>query len=403
MNVTTELAAGMKALPDEGSNFAQTQGLWRFLNNDRVGFEQLSQPLLRLAHDQVNKQCTHYVLSIHDWSRINYNNHTSKKDRVQMSHEKDLGYDLHASLFVSDHNGSSLVSPIMNMTTKEGMLCSNHSEIQKKKSHLDALTDKIDWLENQGFSKPIIHIIDREADSVGHLRDWTAKGRKWLIRVKESSTIQYQGFDVRLSDLFTELSYKSKGDVDYKGKKEKLQVASAEIVLARKAKGKSAQHQPTQAIAVKLVVSQVVNNKGEILARWCLLTNISDISDQQLAIWYYYRWRIESYFKVLKQAGHQLESWEQETGKAIFKRLLIVSQACALAWQIMHLEGEKAESFKAFLVKLSGRQMKWKQRVTLSALLDGLFKLFMLLDVLELYSMDELKEMAKMLPFAKQT
>ncbi len=119
MNVTTELAAGMKAL-------------WRFLNNDRVGFDQLSQPLLDLAHDQVNKQCDQYVLSMHDWSRINYKNHTSKKDLVQMSHAKDVGYDLHASLFVSD-NGASLVSPIMNMTTKEGMLCSNHAEIQKKK------------------------------------------------------------------------------------------------------------------------------------------------------------------------------------------------------------------------------------------------------------------------------
>ena len=122
-----------------------------------------------------------------------------------MSHAKDLGYDLHASLFVSD-NGASLVSPIMYMTTKEGMLCSNHAQIQKKKSHLDALTDKIDLLENQGFSKPIIHIIDREADSVGHLRDWTAKG-------------------------------------------------------------KSAEHQPTEAIAVKLVISQVVNDQGELNGR----------------------------------------------------------------------------------------------------------------------------------------
>lgn len=67
------------------------------------------------------------------------------------------------------------------------------------------------------------------------------------------------------------------------------------------------------------------------------------INEATLAKWYYYRWNIESYFKLLKQAGHQLERWEQETGSAVFKRLLIVAQACALVWRIMLLEGEKAE------------------------------------------------------------
>lgn len=403
MNVTTALAAGMKALPNGESSFAQTQAMWRFLNNDRVGIDQLSQPLLSLAYEQVDKQCVNYVLATHDWSRINYKNHSSKEDRTQMSHKHDLGYDLHGSLLVSDRSGATLVSPIVYMTTKEGMYCSTHQEIQPKKSHLDALTDKIEWLEEQGFSKKIIHIVDRESDSAGHLRLWDSRKRNWLVRVKESSIVEYQGFDVRISDTLSELVYKSYDDVDYKGKKEKNEVASTEVILSRKAKGKSAKDHPEEPLKVKLLVSRVRSKEtGELLAQWCLLSNVMDVSDNQLATWYYYRWRIESYFKVLKQAGHQLESWGQETGKAIFKRLLIVAQSCALAWQIMHAQGEKAEAFKSFLVKLSGRQMKWKQPVTLPALLDGLFKLFMLLEVLELYSMDEIKEMAEMLPFAKR-
>jgi hypothetical protein len=38
------------------------------------------------------------------------------------------------------------------------------------KHHLDEVTGSIQYLEIQGFLKPLIHIIDREGDSVGHIR-----------------------------------------------------------------------------------------------------------------------------------------------------------------------------------------------------------------------------------------
>ena len=88
-NVTTELAAGMKALPDGGQSFSQTQALWRFLANDNVSFEVLSEPLLEMAHSAVKSHCDEYALAVHDWSRINYNGHASKTDRLQMSHERE--------------------------------------------------------------------------------------------------------------------------------------------------------------------------------------------------------------------------------------------------------------------------------------------------------------------------
>ena len=33
--------------------------------------------------------------------------------------------------------------------------------------------------------------------------------------------------------------------------------------------------------------------------------------EQQGFAWYYWRWKIESFFKLLKSAGQQLESWQQ--------------------------------------------------------------------------------------------
>jgi hypothetical protein len=56
-NVSTELAAGMKGLPDGGQSFSQTQALWRFLANDSISFEVLSEPLLDMAQwNGVNNQ-----------------------------------------------------------------------------------------------------------------------------------------------------------------------------------------------------------------------------------------------------------------------------------------------------------------------------------------------------------
>ena len=98
-----------------------------------------------------------------------------------------------------------------------------------------------------------------------------------------------------------------------------------------------------------------------------------------------------------------MESWEQESGEALFKRLLIVTQACALAWRIMRADGDFAQQAKAFLVRLSGRQMKQTCPVTPSALLDGLFKLFMMIETLENYTIEELKRFARFALFQQDS
>jgi len=76
-----------------------------------------------------------------------------------------------------------------------------------------------------------------------------------------------------------------------------------------------------------LVVERLIDKQGEVVAQWILLTNVDkSVSVQTVATWYYYRWKIESYFKLLKSAGFNLEKWQQQTPQAIFRRLLIASQ-----------------------------------------------------------------------------
>jgi IS4 transposase len=46
-------------------------------------------------------------------------------------------------------------------------------------------------------------------------------------------------------------------------------------------------------------VSRILGENGSVLAQWYLLSNLEQkVASEQLALWYYWRWRIEAYFKM---------------------------------------------------------------------------------------------------------
>lgn len=397
------LAAGMKALPRADKAFAQTQALWRFLSNDRIKPVDLVKPLLALAHEGCHEGCDDYALVMHDWSRLNYMHHHSKVDRLQMTHRGDIGYELQSSLLVTDRDGAPICTPAQNLATKDGVLSTRAEKMLASEKHLDELTGRIDWLEQQKFAKPLVHIVDREADSVAHMRRWQAEGWNWLLRVKAGSTATYEGQSQPLSKIGSGLVYTETRKVQYKGKQAIQWVGEASVVLTRKAQPflkdraeRKTLHKAGEPLPARLIISRILGADGSLLAEWYLLSNLEQqVTGEQLALWYYWRWRIESYFKLLKGGGHQLENWQQESGEAVFKRLLIASQACAVSWRIMRAEGEFAEQTRDFLVRLSGRQMKRSQPVTASAVLAGLYMLLAMCETLEQHTPEELAAFAK--------
>lgn len=403
-NSTASLSAGVKALGDGTQAFAHTQALWRFLNNEAVTPLRLSGPLISGCR-AVTAQCEgDYVLCVHDWSRIHYGGHASKKDRLQMTHATDIGYELQSSLLVNAQDGLPLSVVAQNLVSAEGVWQSRKAAIAPDdQTHLDELSERIDWIEQQGLDKRLVHIVDREADSVDHLRQWSRPGHHWLVRAKAGSMVRHGHTDQSLAMLAQQLTFRATRQVICKGQTCTQWIAGANVVLARKAKPKRTDSVgwrvkalAGEALAARLVVSHILNADGDIVAQWYLLSNLPEhVADAQLALWYYWRWEIESFFKLLKAAGHQLESWEQETARATFNRILIATQACVMAWGLMRAQNEEAIQARLFLVRLSGRQMKRARPVTFPALLDGLFILFTMLETLEHYSLSELKQFAQ--------
>ena len=131
------------------------------------------------------------------------------------------------------------------------------------------------------------------------------------------------------------------------------------------------------------------------MAQWILLSNVFDktIDAGTIATWYYYRWNIESYFKLLKSSGFNLEEWQQRDPEALFKRLLVVSHTCMLVWRIANDSSQNAKKLRDILIKISGTLMQYGVEFTYPALLKGLESYFATVDLLERFSVEEIFKM----------
>jgi hypothetical protein len=383
LNVAPKLAQGVKALSHHETAWSNTQAAWRFFNNDNITYPQLSLPLLQSARKELNSCATEYSLVAHDWCRNNYRGHRAKTDKTQMSHDKDIGYELFASLLLSSEDGQPLAPLGLDLTTGKGVYQCREVEPQQQKSHLDQLVERIAWQEKLGLGKPLVHVIDREADSATHLRQ--LMGTRWLTRGKKDASVKHNGEFATLEQVSKHMDSELKGRVNIRGKEGYLFVGEQTVQLQRKSE-KNIQDAPE----VRLVVSTVSDAQGKELAKWYLLSNVMDVSSETLATWYYWRWSVESWFKVLKSHGFQLEHWQQESGNAIFRRLIVSSMACVLTWKLYNDTSPGAENLKTFLIKLSGRLTKRNKPVTHPALLAGLWVFMQLNEVLNTYSMEEI-------------
>ena len=404
-----ELAAGVASLPSTGSAFAATQAAWRFLNNERVTLPALVEPLREAGRSRASATRARFALLVHDWCKLSYNQPRRKRDLTQLTHETDVGYELTTALLVSADDGSPLAPMEIHLKTGRGLL-STRDPRPRARPHLEQVLPTMKASRTWGLSKPIVHVIDREADSVDHYRRWDAAGEKFLIRA-DDRRVKWQGRSYLLSEIRGQLrrekQFRRVGEAVYRGRQAQLWVAETEVVLYRPAKknvnGKKYER-PGRPLALRFLVVQIRNERGKVLAEWMLLSNVPVewATTEHLARCYYWRWRIESFFKLLKSHGQQLEQWEQETGPAIARRLLVAAMACVVVWQLQADDSPQATELKNVLVRLSGRQMKRQRPHTAPALLAGLWVLLSMLTLLEHYSLRDLKRLASKIPYFRR-
>jgi hypothetical protein len=294
------------------------------------------------------------------------------------------------------------------LRTANGMLTTRPGGAACPPGHIDELLDTMKASRRWNLERPLVHVIDREADSVGHYRAWHAAGHVFAVRADATRRVTWQGTSVKLAEIMAALRLRFRDVLDDAGVPRaavtrhgagRVQVAEAAVVLDRPAKTRIDGKQvkvPGPPLPVRVVLSRVVDDLGVVRAEWFLFTNAAASFDAAtVASWYYFRWQIESYHKLLKTAGMNAAEWEQRTGAAFAKRLVVASMACLTVWRLRQDDSADAVRLKGVLVRLSGRQMKRGVSETAPSLLAGLEKLLAVADLVVTHDLAEILALAR--------
>jgi hypothetical protein len=398
------VAAGLRALPGGKTSFASTQAAWRFFANPDVTLRRLAEPLLAAATAAVADERLAWSLVVHDWTDLNFKHHAEKADRIRMCSAGTLGYWLQSSLLISSRDGRPVAPLSQSLWTSDGIRTTRTDQLVADQPQIDELSAAMAHVDGLGLGPPVVHIADRGADSVGHYRAWLRLGHTFLVRADAKPRVVFEGVTMPLGAVADRLDLRPSREVELEaGVYGQQFVAETRVVIERAAvphrqRGGVKEKRTVvrgEPIELRLVVSQVRAPDERVVSEWLLLTNADGVEAEEVALWYYWRWKIESYFKLLKGAGHQVESWRQESGEALAKRMLVAGMACVTVWQLARSKAAEAEAARALLVRLSGRQMRWGVAFTEPALLAGLWVFLAMLDALERYTPEQLEQMAR--------
>ncbi|MFL5334771.1 MAG: transposase [Geminicoccaceae bacterium] len=377
---TTAPGPGATAGGIKAASFAQK--LWRFCIDPRVEGSALIEPMHETVRQEVAAN-PGVLLAIHDWSTLSFGGHPSKTDRAKLTHAHDVGYDLASVLIVRGDDGAPIAPAVVALTTADGVLSTRDDAPAADIPHIDQIRGNMQYVHDLSFGITVVHVIDREADSVDHWRQWTSAGHLAVVRGDDRKVL-CQGQETSLGAIADGLhrddAFKDAGPALYHGRPARLFVAEAEVVLHRpgeRNQGKKKVEIPGPPSPLRLVVTEVRDREGRVLARWLLLSNVpAKLADAAtIAQWYYFRWRIESLHKLLKKAGFQLESWLQRKGDRLLIKLLIALAAAVSIWGLERRHDAESEALQRLLMELSGRQTKRGREVTTSGLLSGLWVL----------------------------
>nr|WP_165252477.1 transposase [Paludisphaera soli] len=413
------LATGISALPAAAGPFAAARAMTRFLNNDAIPFHALIEPAQDAVRSALAGRGGRFVLVVHGWCMFNFRTHDSKGDRRRRSHAADLGYELGSALAVDADDGRPLGPMEFRLRTAGGVLSTRLGGAEDPPGRVDELGDAMAAAESWRLPRTPVHVVDREADSVGHYRDWDAAGRLFVVRADASREVLHGGRERKLDGVAAGLAGEfvaARGDdggpaiVTLKAGAGRIKAAEAGVVLHRAARrntgektaagGKKQVDVPGPPLPLRPVATRVVGDLGAVLAEWRLFTNVPAERADAATIgrWYARRWEVETYHKLLKSAGMNAEGWRQQEGEAFLRRLCAASLACLTVWHLRREESEEAAKLRATLVRLSGRRMKHGVESTAPALLAGLEKLLATLDLLESHDLDDLRRLARSIP-----
>src|SRR6185437_5741462 len=152
MHSAPGVAAGVRSLPTIQSSFSATQAAWRFLNNERVELSALVEPLRKAGLSGTQRSSSDFGMLVHDWCKLSFD-HPQKRDRIQVTHDTDVGYEMSTALLLDANQGQPLAPMEMHVKTARGVL-STRAGTLKVQPHLEQVLPTMEASRSWGLSKP---------------------------------------------------------------------------------------------------------------------------------------------------------------------------------------------------------------------------------------------------------
>ena len=349
-----ELTSNAAALAAGDIGFEQTRALWRKLSDDQVGEGAIAQTLLSQACADSRLNCSDYVLA--------------SSSEIGLSPEEKADSRLHVTALLSDRTGLPFAARLPTGTEKAG------------KGSLDGLE------LHQFDNKPVVHLFASVA-SPGQVRAWQSAGLRWVASAPASLQVELaqNGPSATLQELVSGLAFSTPQPVSFRSKTGLLSVAEMLVSLCPDPQGGRV-GMPADASMQRCVVRRIVDAaSGKLVAHSYLLASSNiQAKAQQIVQWAVWRAAAEPYFKLLDQGLLQFVDSHVSGEAAVLKRVLIAAQACITVFRLQQAQQVWAATARKVLAQLTGQSVHTDQPVPGPVLFEGLGKLYVLLDALEI-------------------
>jgi Transposase DDE domain len=382
--------------PGEATPWAHTMGCFRFYSNDALSLPALYEPCRAALAELVPPGRRAYV--IYDVSTVDYSHHATKHDRVQVGNERGRGYELFSALVV-DETGRPLGPVAQEVRTADGCLSSEAWEPLPFVNHYEQVERGMRAADFHLPGRDLVSVMDREFDELA-LERWASEtSKKWIIRAQHlDRKVLLWGRPTTLRNAVRAAPRSVAGTVEREGKSYELRLAETFVTFHgrshRRAK-RGSRPKKGAPLPLRVVIAELYRG-GRRAHQWVLLTNLDEPADQIARI-YTWRWRIERLFFLVK-VGMRLETWGEQDGLRIARRLALCSLAAMAIYQLRAAAGDEghAEVIRR-IATLGGWLGRKRDPIGPIVLMRGMLRFLGTLALLDEFGLDGVWDMARSL------
>ena len=350
--ITKALAGGCgRSIPQVCEHWCMTKATYRFLSNNRVDESEILSGHFKQTAARI-EATSGPILVLHDTTEFTYKRKHAEAigftrklpnpHKLPSPFDKKLkacGIMMHGSLAITPEGLPLGVTAIKFWSrdvfkgTNQNKLKINPTRVPITEKESTKWLDNLEATHNGSYVEPsrLVHIGDRENDIYEFYCRCVELGSYFMIRC----CVNRLANDTTLSEEMSSVGKHYKHTIHFYGKDGESLETTVDIktksLTLHAPIGKQSNYDDIEVTFVSAIESNKPKDRDRI--RWTFLTNLpvnkkSDVL--KLLDWYKQRWKIESYFKIMK-SGLKVEESRLRASDRLSRLIAI---CCILAWRI---------------------------------------------------------------------